>query len=559
MQVLAFCVLNSQYIHSALAPWCLRAGVLAYAKAPFEISVVEGTINEPPEHVLSRVLQSGARIIGFSCYIWNIRQTLRLAERIKAQKPDAVIVLGGPEAGYNACNLLSRHPAVDFIITGEGERPMAQLCDALSMQEEFSGIPGLTFRAGRAIVCNLSRKYTDDPPTPYCAEYFAALSGRMAYLETSRGCPFSCAFCLSGRLGGVRFFDEERAEKELMLLAHSGARTIKLVDRTFNANPARAYRLFCFLIEQDRREQLPVCFHFELAGDLLDDAALALLKTARPGLFRFEIGLQSFFAPALESVHRKTNIPRLKRNIVRLMAMGNIHLHIDLIAGLPGETLHELKNSINLACLLFPHEVQLGFLKLLHGAPMRENRGDYPCVYENDPPYTVLQTPWLSTGELARMHRIARAVDRFYNSGYFRRTFLFLVCACNYIPYELFDCLADIGGKTLDDYTENVYFALCSLKRVPPRALRDVMVEDRFAKGVSGLPACLRVEDRALKQVRTRLAARFGTRPGVKRSVAIQYTRGCVLWCDRERKDPVRGEYALHRIGLPELLDTEGS
>ncbi|MEG1773678.1 MAG: radical SAM protein, partial [Oscillospiraceae bacterium] len=286
--------LNSQYIHSSLAPWCLLAGVRAFGDPGLCARVVEGTINEPPERMLERLVAAAPAAVGFCCYIWNITQTLALLAPLQKRLPGLRIILGGPEVSYCAAAVLEACPAVDFVLSGEGERPFALLLNALLRHEPPAGLPGVCLRTADGIFCAPPYTPDDTPPSPYGPDYFSALSGRIAYLETSRGCPFSCAFCLSGRCGGARFFPLERARRELLLLANSGAKTVKLVDRTFNANPERARAIFRFLLEHYGSD-IPqgVCFHFEIAGDLLDDETLALLAAAPPGAIQMEIGLQS--------------------------------------------------------------------------------------------------------------------------------------------------------------------------------------------------------------------------------------------------------------------------
>ena len=332
------CGLNSQYIHSSLAPWCLLSGVRAFADASVSAEVVEGTVNESPDAVFARILEKDPQVVSFSCYIWNIEAVLRLTARLKRVVPGLRVVLGGPEVSYRAGELLGAEPSVDFVLSGEGERPFAALLTALSCGLPLGDIEGLCYRDGDAVI--VSEPYVTDelPPSPYCEEYFNTLNGRIAYLETSRGCPFSCAFCLSGRCGGVRYYPLERVHREIVLLANSGAKTVKFVDRTFNADRKRALSVIRFIRERYGTDIPPdVCFHFEVAGDLLDEDTLTQLSESPAGLFQMEIGIQSFHEPTLSAVSRKTNVERLVRNIHRLLACRTVHVHIDLIAGLPRE------------------------------------------------------------------------------------------------------------------------------------------------------------------------------------------------------------------------------
>lgn len=548
------CALNSQYVHSSLAPWCLLAGVEAYCANEIRAQVVEGTINEAPRAVLERILFHRPQVVGFCCYIWNITAVLGLAQMVRQEMPKSIIVLGGPEVSYNAADILEKNPLVDYVISGEGEKPFAQLLSAIQSGGDMAGIPGLRYRGETAI----SPPYTpcESPPSPFSENYFAALGGRITYLETSRGCPFSCAFCLSGRCGGVRYYDLARAKQEILLLANSGTQTVKLVDRTFNANRERANALFGFIIEHYGRE-IPqgICFHFEIAGDLLDEETLALLKTAPMGAMQFEIGLQSFNPKTLEDINRKTDMDKLKRNIAALMENGNAHVHIDLIAGLPHEDILSFADSFNTAFALSPHMLQLGFLKLLHGAPMREDMERFPCEYAENPPYEVIKTPWLSAKELDGLHHTAQALDRLYNSGRFRRTLAYVLGQTKKSPYALFSEFGDfldktaLGAKSLDEFTALVFSFFSGQAGVEQTALRDSMVCDRLAANASGkLPKSLKIKDPRLNQAIEALERKNGRNKNIRRGYALLYGENCLVYADYENKNPVTGEYRLIKV-----------
>lgn len=533
------CAVNSQYIHASLAVWYLQA---AAKGAP---EVVESTVNRPAEQTAAELIARQPDFLGFSCYIWNITYVKTLCARVKSALPQVKILLGGPEVGYCADKILAEMPQVDFVCTGEGEWPYAALYSALLYGQSGDGIEGICTRT------HASAPYLTNqlPPSPYTAEYFSALNGRIAYLESSRGCPYRCAFCLSGRCGGVRFFPLERTKKEMLLLAASGARTIKFVDRTFNANRARAREIFLFIKEHYGRE-IPtgVCFHFEIAGDILDSETLALLAVMPPGAVQFEIGLQSFNEQTLTAVNRKTDMHRLCKNIRALVAMKNIHLHIDLIAGLPYEDMASFANSFNTAYALRPHRLQFGFLKLLYGADMREQAGNYPCVYRFSPPYEVLSTPYLSAAELQTLHKIEHAFDRVHNSGRFRRAEEYLISALDCTPFAFFAELANLPGA--GECTAPDAWTACLLahfgKRVDRMRLRDCLLLDRMATNRNTrLPAALRVEDTALRRLRARYKA-----PDT--NVAWLYSSGEAVLADYTQRDPVTGAYAL-RIFTPEL------
>lgn len=560
------CCLNSKYIHSSLAPWCLFAGVRAYCSAEVSAKVIEGTVNESRDAVFARLYAENADVVGFCTYIWNVNAVLELSERLKLENPNVQIVLGGPEVSYRAEQVLSAYSFVDFVVSGEGEYPFAALLNALQAGEQgaLSAIDGLCFRTAEG--AHLSAPYiaSGEPVSPYSDEYFDALNGRIAYLETSRGCPYNCAFCLSGRCGTVRFFSLDTAKEHILRLANSGAKTVKLVDRTFNADKKRAYEIFSFILSHYGKE-IPdtVCFHFEIAGDILNDALIDLLATAPKGAIQLEIGLQSFNETTLVSIHRKTDTHKLMQNIKRLLAPRNIHIHIDLIAGLPYEDYRSFADSFNKAFALMPDMLQFGFLKLLYGAPMRENTAQYPCAFDEMPPYEVLSTPWLSKEELEKMHTVENAFDRIWNSGRFRRTVQYAMSVTETEPFPFFADFAEYLSAQkvptenipLDVYSEKVFTYLCTLPQTDNTVLRDKMVCDRLATNASGvLPAFLKVEDRRLKEVRTFLNADPQTRvrAGVKRAVALLYSETRAVYADYIVADRVTGEYPLQYISLKE-------
>lgn len=556
------CCLNSKYIHASTAPWCLFAAVRAACADTVRATVSEGTVNENPDVVLQRLLMEKPDVISFCTYIWNVELVLQLAAGIKRERPETVIALGGPEVGYRPAQVLTDYPFVDYILSGEGERSYPAFLTALETQGDLHAVRGLCFRTENGLHISAPALETEDPISPYVPEYFAALNGRIAYLETSRGCPYSCAFCLSGRCGTVRFFDLETAKQNLLLLANSGAKTVKLVDRTFNADKRRAYALFSFIFENyGTRIPDDVCFHFEIAGDILDDALLSLLASAPVGAVQLEIGLQSFQSETLEYLHRKTDMARLTENIRRLLAPRNIHIHLDLIAGLPLEDAKGFQKSFDFAFALQPDMLQFGFLKLLHGAPMREEPERYPCTYQESPPYTVTETPWLSQAEILKMHRTEDAFDRIYNSGRFRRTVAYALSVSRMSPFAFFSAFADYlaekkqKDKALDSYSAAFYAFLCTLPQTDSAVLRDKMVCDRLASNASGiLPAFLKKPDSRLKEIRTFLNQETATRVqhGVKRAVAILYTEHCAVYADYTQPHRVTGAYTLYYISKKE-------
>ncbi len=456
----AICCLNSKYIHASLAPWCLFSSVKANCEDINPV-VLEATINNDINILTEKILQSNSPVVAFCCYIWNIEKTLQIAEAIK-YKTNATVILGGPEVSYRADSVLREYSFIDFVISGEGEVPFPALLNSIKNNGDFTNISGLSYRNDDDILTNPEVFSKRTPESPYSDDFFKNLNGRISYIETSRGCPYSCAFCLSGRCAPLRFFDIEKAKNDIIKLSNSGTKTVKFVDRTFNANEKRANEIISFIIEKRLSKEIPhnVCFHFEIAGDILKESTLNILKDAPVGLFQLEIGMQSFNEKTLKEINRKTDINKLIKNIKKLVSFRNMHIHIDLIAGLPYEDLESFKNSFNIGYNLKADMLQLGFLKLLYGAEMRENKEKYPCKFINTPPYEVTETPYLSSEDISLLKGCEDALDRLYNSGRFLFTLDYLINEIGYSPFDLFTQFGNnVNGSkvTLSQYALKLY------------------------------------------------------------------------------------------------------
>ncbi len=545
----------SKYIHQNLAPWCLKAGLLQYGvKSPCK--VLELNINQPIDHALEKLMATRPQLAGFSVYIWNVQMVRSLAASLKLLSPKTVIVLGGPEAGSRPESIMKEIPEADYVISGPGEYAFAELCKKTAAGEDVSTIPGLTYRKPDGFSTNPPAQPPLPPPDPYTKECLRQVNGRIAYVETSRGCPFHCTFCLSGREESVSFLPLDAAKKRLVKAAASGAKTIKLVDRTFNCHRERALALFRFLIRKHQEGAfIDVCFHFEVAADLFDEKTLDLLKTAPPGLFQMEAGLQSFHAKTLHACQRKTDIEKLSRNITSILLGHNIHLHLDLIAGLPYEDFHTFGDSVNKALSLQPHMLQLGFLKLLHASRMREQSVEFGIVHRPEPPYEILKSKWLSFDDLCCLKKCEEALDRLYNSGRFRRTLDLVFTTTGIPPFQLFCQLGEIfqrqeGGLSLDQCTSIAFDFFNGLPGISQAALRDAMAHDRLVNDNTGrLPECLLVADDALGRVIRDLRKQHPE--GSKLGVCMLYDGGKrVLCADYSRRDPVTFEYAARILPL---------
>ena len=539
-------MLNSKYIHSSLAPWYLLAGVREFCDAEISAKVIESTINENCGKTADRLVCENADVYAFCCYIWNIDSVKKIAEEIK-RKTGAVIVFGGPEVSYNADEILTDNSFVDFVLSGEGEESFATLCNCIYENGDFSQVKGLCYRAENKIIVSEPVVSDKEPVSPYCEDYFASLNGRIAYIEASRGCPFSCAFCLSGRCGKLVLFDIERVKREIILLAKSGTQTVKFIDRTFNAKTERADEIISFIINNYGKE-IPhnVCFHFEIDGGTLKDSTLNLLKSAPVGLFQLEVGLQSFNPDTLRAVHRNPDTGKLENTIKELISAGNMHIHADLIAGLPYEDIESFRNSFNRLFELKPNMLQLGFLKLLHGSELREKSDDFSCYYHSGAPYEVISTDCLSEEDMQKIHFAEDAVDRLYNSGRFRKTLEYLIDECHIEPFELFESFgrftADKSNIPLDEYISLFYNFFGS--KTDKTRLRDMLVCDRLSSNPSGIiPVCLKIPDSRLKRIKKHLSENM--KLDGKIACAILYSENRIVYCDYKHKNPVTDNYEL--------------
>ncbi len=489
--------LASQYIHMPLAPFCLKKAV--EEALPIPVTICDININEPVEDSLARLLAGDPTHIGFCVYIWNREMTARLVRRIKALDESICIILGGPEVSFSPEKTFAEMPC-DYILRGAGEESLPALLRCLMDGCDPSAIPG---------VCTPGCIQPPAPTPPpradlYDESWHTALNGRMVYVETSRGCPFSCAFCLSGQKEQLQFMPQEEALALLIRLGASGTDTVKLIDRTFNCDRTRTRFLLGGLMAAKAAGQIgDVCYHLEVAADLFDDETLGLLAQAPAGLFQMEAGLQSFHAPTLNACRRHTDMARLVDRLQRILQPGNVHLHIDLIAGLPEEDFATFGQSFDCAWELHPHQLQLGFLKLIHGSHLRE--ADWGQRYAPDPPYEVLSTPWMTYAELRRLHGCAEAVERLHNSGRFAKTLDLALNCTGMRPFDLFLRLGDAmaarqGRWSLDALTAMVHDTLLSLG-VPADGLRDAMILDRLATDNTGyLPPLLQSDPEQLKR-----------------------------------------------------------
>jgi anaerobic magnesium-protoporphyrin IX monomethyl ester cyclase len=407
--------LHSKFIHPSLA----LPSLAAYCgKECGELRLREFTVHEPKENVLAALIAEEPDVVAFSVYLWNRRETLELADALATVRPGIRIVLGGPEVSFDGPDLFDRHPGVSALVRGEGEIPLRGLLSAWAKGVDSLDVPRLVMRRDEGVVEGPDGpplENLDNLPSPFELGLVDLRRG-FVYLETSRGCPYACAFCMSALDERVRSFSMDRIRSDLRLLMEAGTPKVKLVDRTFNYDAARAREIWSFILKHNRISH----FHFEIGAHLLDEASLALLERVPAGMFQFEIGVQSTLPATLDAIGRNASLEKLTENVRRLRRMGNIHLHLDLIAGLPGEGYRDFLGSVDKVAALSPHHLQIEPVKLLPGSPLRRDADRLGIRFDPSPPYTVLATPDLSFAEVERLRGISRLFDLTYNSGRFR-------------------------------------------------------------------------------------------------------------------------------------------
>jgi anaerobic magnesium-protoporphyrin IX monomethyl ester cyclase len=436
--------LNAKYIHTSLAIRYLKA----YCEKDFDVDLAEYTIKDPVMNVVSDLFGRRPDVVGFSCYIWNIEETIRIIKMLKKVMPEVTIVLGGPEVSYDVEYWMERIPEVDFIVVGEGEASFHNLLTEIKGEGKYHFVFGLAYRKDGKTVINPPNPKLDlnEIPSPFhFAEDLPNLGNRVTYFETSRGCPFSCQFCLSSIEVGVRYFDIERTKKELLFLIESGAKLIKFVDRTFNIKRDYALEIFEFLIKNHQG----CVFQFEITADIMRPEVLDYLAENAPsGIFRFEIGVQSTNDATNELVKRKQNFTKLTRTVTKVKESGKIDQHLDLIAGLPEEDYNSFRKTFNDVFALGPEELQLGFLKMLRGTGLRINAAKYNYVYMDHSPYEILGNNVLPFSDIVRIKRVEDVLEKYWNAHR-------MDAAVNYLIKHEFASAFDFFQEFGDFWEEN--------------------------------------------------------------------------------------------------------
>ena len=522
--------INAKYIHSNPGVYSLRA--FARTKIPgADIEIGEYTINHQMDLILQDIYRRKPDFIGFSCYIWNISYIMEIVRDIKKVLPEAEIWLGGPEVSYDAKKVLTREPDVRGIMRGEGELTFTELVRAYLQREKtsvpdgytgesfrgqakektsccaentrmpeagegenahsdrlkLSHIPGITYRteSGEIEEHGPQRLLSLDE-IPFYYDDMAGFENRIVYYESSRGCPFSCSYCLSSIDKTVRFRSLDLVLPELQFFLDHKVPQVKFVDRTFNCKREHTLGIWRYLVEHDNGI---TNFHFEVSADIFDEEELELIGKMRPGLIQLEIGVQSTNPQTIKAIRRTMDFEKLKRIVEQIHSFGNIHQHLDLIAGLPYEGYDSFHKSFCDVYTLHPEQFQLGFLKVLKGSHMMEMTGEYQILYKDREPYEVLSTAWLTYEEILRLKMVESMVEVYYNSGQFKNTLVFLE---KYFddPFRMYEALgrfyekkgySEISHSRMRRYEILMEFA-GEQKEIPPEALSDVMLLDLYLR-----------------------------------------------------------------------------
>ena len=411
--LLAAC--NAKYIHSNLAVYNLRAYAEDYRK---NIVLKEYTINQQKDEILRDIYLEKPDVICFSCYIWNISFVKEIAEDLKKILPDSVFWAGGPEVSFDAEDFLKKNPGFFGVMVGEGEETFRELCRFyVDKKGSLEEIPGIAFGFGEKIRHNGWREIMDLSNVPFAYEDMEDFRNKIVYYESSRGCPFSCSYCLSSVDKKLRFRNLDLVKKELQFFIDRKVPQVKFVDRTFNCKHSHAMEIWKYILEHDNGI---TNFHFEISADLLKEEELSLMEKMRPGLIQLEIGVQSTNSETIKAIRRTMDFKKLSEIVDRIHCFENIHQHLDLIAGLPYENYESFQNSFNQVYALKPEQLQLGFLKVLKGSLMKEMAEEYGIIHKEKEPYEVLSTKWLSYGEILKLKTVESMVEVYYNSGQFQ-------------------------------------------------------------------------------------------------------------------------------------------
>lgn len=549
--------INAKYIHSNPAVYSLRAYACRYGGSRYEeeIRIAEYTINQPVDEILMDIYERRPDILCISCYLWNISYVEQLIREIPKVLPETKIWLGGPEVSYNAREMLDGYPGLAGVMCGEGEQIFLELLETYAAGNEPEEI--LT-----------AREALDLSSIPFIYEHIEDFDNRIVYYESSRGCPFSCSYCLSSIDKCLRFRDPDLVRRELQFFIDHEVPQVKFVDRTFNCRHDHAMAVWSYIKEHDRGI---TNFHFEVAADLLNDEEIALIRSMRPGLIQLEIGVQSTNPDTVREIRRRMDLVKVEKNVAAVREARNVHQHLDLIAGLPYEDYDSFARSFDRVYAMKPDQLQLGFLKVLKGSLMHEKTEEYGLVYQDRPPYEVLSTKWLSYSDVIRLKKIEEMVEVYYNSGQFRNTMEQLEQAYA-SSFEMYGALADY-------YEKNGLFRLSHSRIARYEILYHFIEETEGAERIAGYrewltldlylrdnvknrPAFLgenRVKPdeaaafyKAEEEERRYLSGYEGyDRRQMRKMTHLEKIREEVLLFDYRKRNPLNGDAAIYRVEMP--------
>ena len=545
--ILAAC--NAKYIHSNLAVYDLQAYARQYQQ---HILLKEYTINQQKDEIMKDLYEEKPDVICFSCYIWNISFVKELAEDLKKVLPSVPFWAGGPEVSFDAEAFLAANPAFDGVMVGEGEETFLELAGYyVDHRKSLEQIRGIAFRKENQVLHNGWREIMDLCKVPFPYKDLQDFDHRIIYYESSRGCPFSCSYCLSSVDKKLRFRSLDLVRKELQFFLDHKVPQVKFVDRTFNCKHDHAMAIWKYIVEHDNGV---TNFHFEIAADLLREEELELMATMRPGLIQLEIGVQSTNLQTLEAIHRKTDFSRICQIVERIHSFGNIHQHLDLIAGLPYEDYDSFHHSFNDVYALRPQQFQLGFLKVLKGSLMKQMEKEYGIVHKEKEPYEVLSTNWITYEDVLNLKKVENMVEVYYNSGQFENSLKYVetLFPDSFTMYEAlgrfyeqkgYDCISHNRLRRYEILLEFIE----SLKQGDVQKGADALVLDLYLREkLKSRPSFAKDQKAEEKKIWA-----YRKQESIPKTAHIQvFWDGRVLLFDYEKKDPLTGNALTEEIRL---------
>ena len=545
--ILAAC--NAKYIHSNLAVYDLQAYARQYQQ---HILLKEYTINQQKDEIMKDLYEEKPDVICFSCYIWNISFVKELAEDLKKVLPSVPFWAGGPEVSFDAEAFLAANPAFDGVMVGEGEETFLELAGYyVDHRKSLEQIRGIAFRKENQVLHNGWREIMDLSKVPFPYKDLQDFDHRIIYYESSRGCPFSCSYCLSSVDKKLRFRSLDLVRKELQFFLDHKVPQVKFVDRTFNCKHDHAMAIWKYIVEHDNGV---TNFHFEIAADLLREEELELMATMRPGLIQLEIGVQSTNLQTLEAIHRKTDFSRICQIVERIHSFGNIHQHLDLIAGLPYEDYDSFHHSFNDVYALRPQQFQLGFLKVLKGSMMKQMEKEYGIVHKEKEPYEVLSTNWITYEDVLNLKKVENMVEVYYNSGQFENSLKYVetLFPDSFTMYEAlgrfyeqkgYDCISHNRLRRYEILLEFIE----SLKQGDVQKGADALVLDLYLREkLKSRPSFAKDQKAEEKKIWA-----YRKQENIPKTAHIQvFWDGRVLLFDYEKKDPLTGNALTEEIRL---------